>query len=210
MFSIYELISYSLAVFILIVIPGPTMFYLVSQTLRQGKKAGLLSLLGVNIADLVFLILVAFGISSVLFTVPFLFTTIKIAGSFYLLYLAYKTFSQNNFSQSEQKKAKVESSLKLFSIGFLTNIINPKVILFFGAIFSQFIKPTYGKIWLQSLTLGVIFITISFLTNSVFILLASKMSFGKVKNKRYEKLQNWAVAFVLSFIALKILFTNNH
>lgn len=206
MLPFIDILSYCISVFILIVIPGPTMLYLTSRTLQQGRMAGIVSLLGVNLADLVFIFIVIFGVSTVLFSTPFLFTTIKIGGAAYLLYLAYDAIRTKPVQQSAPSENLTRKSyVKLFSIGFLTNIVNPKVILFFSSIFSQFINPAYGEVWKQSALLGILFILISFLTNSLFIFGASKLGTGKREINKWQRVQNWVLASVLTFIAVKVV-----
>jgi threonine/homoserine/homoserine lactone efflux protein len=201
-----QLLYYALSVFILIIIPGPTMFYLVSRSLSQGWKAGIVSLLGVITADIFYIVFVILGISSLLLNAPQVFNYIKIAGGVYLTFLAYKTITnKSKSSETVNTHLKRDNFFKLYSVGLLTNITNPKVALFFVAIFSQFTNAEYGSVWIQSVVLGLIFILISFSGNSLFILGASKSSNWLSKNPKLEKAQNFLMAGILFFLGIKML-----
>jgi threonine/homoserine/homoserine lactone efflux protein len=201
-----QLLYYALSVFILIIIPGPTMFYLISRSLSQGWKAGIVSLLGVITADIFYIVSVILGISSLLLNAPQVFNYIKIAGGVYLTFLAYKTITnKSKSSETVNTHLKRDNYFKLYSVGLLTNITNPKVALFFVAIFLQFTNAEYGSVWIQSVVLGLIFILISFSGNSLFILGASKSSNWLSKNPKLEKAQNFLMAGILFFLGIKML-----
>ena len=203
-----QLFYYIISVFILIVIPGPTMLYLVSRTLSQGWKSGIISLLGVLTGDFFYIISVILGISSILINAPQVFNYIKILGAVYLIYLAYKTIKlKPNISKKLEQSFKKDNFLKLFSVGLLTNISNPKVALFFVAIFSQFINEKYGKVWVQSAFLGIVFILISFVVNALFIFGASKTNSWLEDNPKIQWLQQYITAFILVFLGIKMITT---
>jgi threonine/homoserine/homoserine lactone efflux protein len=184
------------------------MLYLLSRTITQGWKSGIISLLGVICGDIFYIIMVILGFSAILFTFPMLFSILKIVGALYLVFLAYKAIrSKPKENLDEITKIQLDNPQKLFGIGLLTTILNPKVALFFVSIFSQFINPDYGKVWMQSLQLGLVFITISFTINSVIILSASKTTLLLNKSSKWAKVQNWFMASVLLFLAVKMAFT---
>jgi threonine/homoserine/homoserine lactone efflux protein len=170
-----DLLIFALAVLVLVISPGPNMIYLISRSITQGKKAGLISLTGV-VAGFVFHIFMASaGLTAILFAVPIAYSILKIAGVGYLLYLAYQAIGSNSRNIFEIKsKLQQDKPGKLFSIGFLTNVLNPKVAIFYVSFFPQFIKPGYGSIMTQSLQLGAIHIIICFSVQLIIVLMASK------------------------------------
>ncbi|WHT38544.1 LysE family translocator [Myroides sp. mNGS23_01] len=200
MIPFQALLLFALAALILAITPGPNMVYLISRTLSQGQKAGLISLLGVIIGFLFHIVLVSFGLTAVLFTIPYAYTVLKWAGALYLVYLAFQALKPNGKNIfAVEETLKVDAPGKLFSIGFLTNVLNPKVAVFYLSLFPQFIKPAYGSIFFQSLTLGTTQLVISFLTNLLIILFAAKLASFFQKQPFWLKIQKWFMGSILLF-----------
>ena len=200
-----DILLFALAALVLVVSPGPNMIYLISRTITQGKKAGLISLIGVICGFLFHIIMVSFGLTAVLFAVPFAYTLLKTMGVFYLLYLAYQAIKPNSKNIFDTKTdLPDDKTSKLFSTGFLTNVLNPKVALFYLSFFPQFIKPEYGSIMIQSLQLGATQVFVSFSINFIIVLTASKAAVFFAKNPSWEKAQKWFMASVLTGLAIKM------
>jgi threonine/homoserine/homoserine lactone efflux protein len=184
------------------------MIYLISRSITQGKKAGIISLGGVIFGFLFHIVMVSFGLTAVLFAVPFAYTTLKTLGVIYLLYLAYQSIKPNSKNIFDIKNDLPEDKPgKLFSIGFLTNILNPKVAVFYLSFFPQFIKPQYGSVLTQSLQLGAVQILISSSINLIIVLTASKLSLFFAKKPSWVKIQKWFMASVLTGLAFKMAFS---
>ena len=162
MIPINDLLLFGLAALVMVLSPGPNMIYLISRSLSQGKKAGIISLLGVMCGFLFHILMVSFGLTAIFFAVPYAFVVVKFLGVAYLLYLAYNTVKSKNKIFDADQNLKSDKPLKLFNIGLLTNILNPKMAVFYLSFFPQFIKPEYGSILGQSFQLGIIQIVISF------------------------------------------------
>jgi threonine/homoserine/homoserine lactone efflux protein len=208
MIPLSDLSIFALAVLILVISPGPNMIYLVSRSITQGKKAGVISLTGVIAGFIFHIIMASAGLTAILFAVPLAYSLLKISGVFYLLYLAYQAIGPNSRNIFEIKSKQLEDNPgKLFSIGFLTNVLNPKVAIFYISIFPQFIKPGYGSIMTQGLQLGAIHIIICFCAHFIIIMVASKASLFFSGNPSWIKLQKWFMASVLVSLAAKIAFT---
>ena len=205
MIPFQALLLFALAALILAITPGPNMVYLISRTLSQGKKAGLISLLGVMVGFLFHILLVSFGLTAVLFAIPYAYTVLKWTGALYLVYLAFQALKPNgkNIFDVEQT-LKIDKPSKLFSIGFLTNVLNPKVAVFYLSLFPQFIKPMHGSVLLQSLTLGTTQLIVSFLNNLLIILFAAKLASFFQKQPFWVKIQKWFMGSVLLFLAVKM------
>ncbi|MCS4237807.1 threonine/homoserine/homoserine lactone efflux protein [Myroides gitamensis] len=208
MIPFQALLLFALAALILAITPGPNMVYLISRTLSQGKKAGLISLLGVMVGFLFHILLVSFGLTAVLFAIPYAYTILKWTGALYLVYLAFQAVKPNgkNIFDVEQT-LKIDKPSKLFSIGFLTNVLNPKVAVFYLSLFPQFIKPMHGSVLLQSLTLGTTQLIVSFLNNLLIILFAAKLASFFQKQPFWVKIQKWFMGSVLLFLAVKMAFS---
>jgi len=205
MIPFHELIFFILAALILVISPGPNMIYLISKSITQGKKSGFISLAGVVCGFLFHIIMVSFGLTAVLLAVPLAYTLLKAVGTVYLLYLAYQAIkpkSRNIFDVD--RNVAHDSPKKLFTIGFLTNVLNPKVAVFYLSFFPQFIKPEYGSIFTQSLELGVIQVLISFSINFIIVLTAARVALFFSNNPVWIKVQKWFMASVLTYLAIKM------
>ena len=208
MIPINEILLFSLAALVLVISPGPNMIYLISRSITQGKKAGLISLIGVICGFLFHIIMVAFGLTAVLFAVPLAYTTLKLLGVLYLLYLAFEAIKPNGKNIFDSRTdLPIDKPKKLFTVGFLTNVLNPKVAVFYLSFFPQFIKPEYGSIMMQSLQLGITQMVISFSVNFLIILTAAKASLFFSNNPSWIKIQKWFMASVLTGLAVKMAFT---
>jgi len=205
MIPLHQLLIFMLAAFVMVITPGPNMIYCTSRSITQGKKAGLISLLGVACGFLFHIVLVSFGLTAVLFAVPYAYTILKTAGVIYLLYLAWEAVKPGSKSMFEtRKELKIDGPAKLFGMGFLTNVLNPKVAVFYLSFFPQFIKPEYGDVLLQSLFLGFTQLSISFVVNAIMVLAAARVTLWFSANPKWIRVQKWFMASVLSGLALKM------
>ena len=203
-----DLLIFALAALVLVITPGPNMIYLISRSISQGKRAGVISLAGVITGFVFHIIMASAGLTAILFAVPLAYSILKIFGVCYLLYLAYQAVRPNSRNIFEIKnKLQEDKPGKLFRIGFLTNVLNPKVAIFYVSFFPQFITPEYGSIMAQSLQLGVIHILICFSVHFTIIMMASKATRFFARKPSWIKLQKWFMASVLAGLAVKMTFT---
>lgn len=202
-----DILLFGLASLIMVLSPGPNMIYLISRSLSQGKKAGIISLFGVICGFLFHILMVSFGLTAIFFAVPYAFIVVKFMGIAYLLYLAYTTVRSKNKIFDADKNLKTDKPLKLFNIGLLTNILNPKMAIFYLSFFPQFIKPEYGSVLSQSLQLGIVQILISFTVNLLIVLSAAKMANWFSKKPIWLRIQKWFMASILTGLAVKMALT---
>ncbi|WP_089603497.1 LysE family translocator [Acinetobacter piscicola] len=184
--------------------PGPNMIYLISRSLCQGKKAGFVSLGGTALGFLFYMLCAAFGITALLMTIPLAYEALKIAGAIYLIYLAWKAI-RSPHSPFELANVQSYSNTKLFLMGFLTNLLNPKIAMMYLALLPQFIKPDSNAVLLQTLTLGIVQIIISLLVNSFFIITASSFTQYLNRHALWLKLQKWFMGTIFFGLATQIL-----
>ncbi|MDG0023756.1 LysE family translocator [Trinickia sp. Y13] len=168
MFGIVHFPFFVAAVFLLNVTPGPDTAYIVGRSVAQGRGAGLMSALGICTGCCVHTIACAFGLTAVLAASATAFTVIKFAGALYLIYLGVRlAFSSTGKSQQARSDAAQDAALaakslrQLFLQGFWTNVLNPKVVLFFVSFFPQFVSSETEHKALAFLTLGGVFIAMS-------------------------------------------------
>jgi threonine/homoserine/homoserine lactone efflux protein len=205
MVPINELLIFAGAALLMVLTPGPNMVYLISRSICQGRKAGVISLLGVVAGFLVHMFAAAVGITALFLAVPFAYEVLKWAGAAYLLYLAWQTIKPGARSAFEARRLPKDSPLKLFLMGFLTNLLNPKIAVFYLAIFPQFVSPEYGSMFLQSIILGVTQITISFAVNLAIALSAGSLAIWFVQNPRWLAAQRYFMGFVLAGLAVRLV-----
>ncbi|WP_313533348.1 LysE family translocator [Sphingobacterium athyrii] len=206
MIPIHELLWFASAAFLMVISPGPNMIYLISRSITQGKTAGLVSLLGVISGFLFHIVMAGFGLTAILLAVPYAYGVLKTAGAVYLLYLAYQSITPNSKTVfGLQEPIAKDKPRKLFFTGFLTNVLNPKMAVFYLSFFPQFIKPEYGSILGQSMALGITQIFISFTINFIIVLTAAKMAAFLTKNPLWVKVQKWFMASILIILAIKMV-----
>ena len=150
-----------LAVFLLAMIalnltPGPAMMYVVARSVGQGRAAGVVSALGVGAGTVAHTFLAALGLSAVLLSSAAAFQWVKFAGSAYLIYLGLRLLRSRPETNAPPQATR-ESARRLFLQGFLTNLLNPKVALFFLAFLPQFVDPARGSVAVQMILLGLIY-----------------------------------------------------
>jgi threonine/homoserine/homoserine lactone efflux protein len=163
------LAGFALVALGLVLTPGPNMAYLVSRAITQGPAAGLVSLGGVGLGFIIYLLLAAFGITAMLFAVPVAYGVLRAAGAAYLAWLAWKTLRPGGSSPFELRALAPDSPRRLFAMGFLTNLLNPKAALLYLSLLPQFVEPTRGHVLEQTLLLGAVQISVSLIVNACII-----------------------------------------
>src|ERR1700744_6089165 len=163
------LLGFALVSFGLVLTPGPNMIYLISRSLTQGPAAGLFSLGGVALGFVFYMLCAAFGITALLLAIPYAYDALRFGGAAYLLWLAWQALKPGGRSPFQVKTLKVDGPRKLFAMGFVTNLLNPKIAMLYLALLPQFIDPAQGVL-VQSLLLGSIQIVISVSVNAMIAL----------------------------------------
>ena len=198
------LLSFVLASSVLAISPGPDNIFVLTQSIVNGKKQGFATVFGLMTGCIIHTSLVAFGVSAIIKNNENIFLLLKVFGASYLLYLAYKVYqsdAQITFStENVQKKSKIQ----LFKTGFLMNVLNPKVTIFFLAFFPQFLFSKDLSVVLQFYILGFIFILVSFVIFGSIAFLGGKISTYIQQNKQIGLVLKWAQIFVFVGIAVLI------
>ncbi len=161
-----------LAALVLLITPGPAVLYIVARSMAQGKRAGLASVLGVQLASLTHVTAATLGLSALLATSALAFSVVKYLGAAYLLSLGVRTL----LAREDDHRAADPASRRLSQLlaqGFLVNLLNPKTALFFFAFLPQFVDPARGAVAGQILLLGALFVVLAFCTDGSYALLAS-------------------------------------
>lgn len=205
MLTSQELMLFALAALLLVLTPGPNMVYCVSRSLTQGPRAGLLSLAGVLAGFGVHLLAASLGLTALLAAVPMAFDAIRIAGAAYLLWLAWQAVKPGGAAPFEARDLPHDTPRKLFLMGFMTNLLNPKVAMFYLSFFPQFLHPERGQWLLQSLSLGAVQITISGLVNALLVLFAARVALFMNRSQGWMRAQRYVMGTVLGLLAVRLL-----
>jgi threonine/homoserine/homoserine lactone efflux protein len=190
----------------IVLTPGPNMIYLISRSITQGRAAGIVSLGGVALGFVFYMLCAAFGITALLFAVPYAYDALRFAGATYLLWLAWQALKPNGRSPFQVKKLQTDGPRKLFAMGFVTNLLNPKIAMLYLALLPQFIDPAVGSVLTQSLALGAIQIVISVSVQAMIALAAGSIATFLGSRPSWLLVQRWLMGTVLAGLAVKMAF----
>ena len=199
-----NLIAFILIAIGMVLTPGPNMIYLVSRSISQGPKAGLISLCGVALGLVIYMLCAAFGITALLFAVPYAYDVLRLAGAAYLLWLAWQAVRPGGRSPFRVRDLPKDRPRKLFLMGFLTALLNPKIAMFYLSLLPQFIDPARGDVFSQSLLLGATQVMTSVSVNTMIVLGASSISLFLGRNPLWMVLQRWLMGTVLAGFAVRM------
>lgn len=175
----------------LLIIPGPAVLYIMARSIEQGRKAGIVSVLGVSLGGAVHVLAGAIGVSAILMTSATAFNVVKYVGAAYLVYLGCKTlFSRFDETVSGIPEVPRKKLTKIFYESIIVEVTNPKTALFFLAFFPQFISPSSGSVTVQFLFLGALFIILAFLSDGLYAMLAASIRKWMLGSKVNTKIQN--------------------
>lgn len=203
MVTLSQLFPFAAIALGLVLTPGPNMIYLISRSLCQGRRAGYISLLGVALGFLFYMLCAAAGITALIMAVPLAYDALRIAGALYLLYMAWQTLFGGR-SPFQVRALPPDSTRKLFTMGLLTNLLNPKAAILYLTLLPQFIRPEQGQVLIQSLTLGFTQITISMLVNGTIIFAAGAIATFLAQRPTWQKVQRWIMGTVLAGLAVRM------
>jgi len=200
-----NLLAFALIALGMVLTPGPNMVYLISRSICQGRAAGLISLGGVALGFVFYMMCAALGITALLMAVPYAYDALRIGGALYLLYLAWQAVKPGGRSPFEVRDLPVDSPKKLFLMGFVTNLLNPKIAVMYLSLLPQFIKPEHGDVLTQSLVLGFTQIVISVSVNAMIAMAAGSLALFLGQRPTWLVLQRWLMGTVLAGLAVRML-----
>jgi threonine/homoserine/homoserine lactone efflux protein len=205
MIPLDSLALFSLACVLLAVTPGPNLMYLVSRTLCQGRAAGMVSLAGTTTGFLFYALAAAFGLTAMFLAIPVLYDIVRWAGAGYVLWLAWDAVRpRGSGGMFARRDLPPVSPGVLFRTGALTSILNPKVALFYLALFPQFVDPARGSVLAQSLLLAAVQIVIDGFCDMLFVLAAAQAATWLAERPLWLAAQRFVLGGVFAGIALKL------
>ncbi|NUR26868.1 MAG: LysE family translocator [Catenulispora sp.] len=185
-------------------IPGPNMIYLASRSITQGRRAGLISLAGVAVGFLVYLGVATAGLATVFAVVPALYTALKLGGAAYLLYLAWQAVRPGGASAFAPKELSADPPRRLFTMGLVTNLLNPKIAVLYVSLLPQFIDPARGHVAAQSFLLGLVQVTIGTAVNCAIMLAAGTIAGFLARRPAWLRIQRYLMGTVLAGLAVHV------
>lgn len=200
----HNILAFALVSLGMALTPGPNMIYLISRSISQGRAAGLVSLGGVALGFIFYMICAAFGLTALMMAVPYAYDALRIAGVLYLLWMAWQSVRPGGRSPFQLKELPRHSPRKLFLMGFLTNLLNPKIAIVYLSLLPQFINPAHGSVLGQSLLLGMTQIAISVSINAVVAISAGTIALFLLRRPSFAIIQRWLMGGVLTGLAVKI------
>ena len=205
MIPLPDLMLFAGAALLMVLTPGPNMIYLISRSICQGRAAGVISLFGVIGGFSVHMLAAAIGLTAIFLAIPLAYEILKWLGALYLLWLAWEAVKPGARSPFEPRALPADSPRKLMLMGFLTNVLNPKVAVFYLSILPQFINTERGSVFAQSLVLGVTQISVSFAVNLLIALSAAGIAAWFLRNPLWLAVQRYVMGGVLAALAVKLV-----
>ena len=195
------------AALVLLVIPGPAVLYIVAQSISQGRLAGIVSMLGIQVGGVVHVAATAAGLSALLVRSAVAFNVVKYAGAAYLIFLGLRRILGRE-EEDEVPGGRPEKSLRrLFAQGIVINVLNPKTALFFFSFLPQFVDVDAGSVALQIATLGLVFIALATVSDGMYALAAGSAA-GWLRGRRgFARGERYATGGVLVGLGLLTAFS---
>jgi threonine/homoserine/homoserine lactone efflux protein len=169
-----SLLTFMAATMALLVVPGPAVLYIVARSIDQGRLAGLVSVMGIQVGVLFHILAAALGLSVILVTSALAFSIVKFLGAAYLIYLGVRTLMKKE-SPLSREAPEPQPLKKIFRQGIIVNVLNPKSALFFFAFLPQFVDASAGPAALQILFLGMVFVALALISDSTYAMLAGTL-----------------------------------
>ena len=190
-----------LAATALAIVPGPAVAYIVTQSIDQGRRAGLVSALGVATGGLVHVTAATVGLSALIASSAEAFTVVKLVGAAYLIVVGIRRILSGDAEETERRALRAPLR-RVYRQGVIVNVLNPKTALFFLAFLPQFVDPHRGTVWPQVAVLGIIFVSVAVLSDMTYALVSDAIA-GRIRRTGAgAKVRRWLTGGV--FVALGI------
>jgi threonine/homoserine/homoserine lactone efflux protein len=178
------------AALLLLVVPGPSVLYIVTQSVSHGRHAGIASVAGITTGTLVHIAAATVGLSALLASSAVAFDVVKYLGAAYLIVVGVRRLAGLDRAPEEDVRAPRNLG-RLYRQGIVVNTLNPKTALFFLAFLPQFVDPSRGVAWVQILLLGLLFATLGFLSDGTWALVAGTLGDRLRRSRRFPAVQRY-------------------
>ena len=198
------LVAFALVALGMVLTPGPNMLYLVSRSVCQGPRAGLVSLAGIATGFVVYLLCAALGLTALVMAVPYAYDALRFAGAAYLLWLAWQAIRPGAASPFEVRALPADPPRRLYAMGLFTALLNPKIAVLYLSLLPQFVDPARGSVLAQSLLLGLVQIAVSVSVNAAIVMAAGRVAGFVGARPGWARAQRWLMAGVLGGLAVRM------
>jgi len=200
-----NLIAFATLAVAVVLTPGPNMIYMISRAITQGRAAGLIAYGGVAVGFVFYLLCAAYGLTAIVFAVPYAYDVLRFAGAAYIAWLAFEALRPGGRSPFQIKTLPVASPRRLFLMGLLTSLLNPKMAIFYLALLPNFIDPSQ-PVLMQSIALGSLHIVISIAINISIACAAGSIAAFLTTRPKWLLAQRWVMGTMLGALAVKMAF----
>jgi threonine/homoserine/homoserine lactone efflux protein len=178
------------AALLLLVVPGPSVLYIVTQSVSHGRRAGIASVAGITTGTLVHIAAATVGLSALLASSAVAFDVVKYLGAAYLIFVGLRRLAGREPAPELDARA-TRNFGRLYRQGIVVNTLNPKTALFFLAFLPQFVEPARGAAWGQILALGLLFAALGFLSDSTWAFAAGTLGDRLRRSRRFPSVQRY-------------------
>ena len=195
MFESSQLYLFLIASLALLITPGPAVLYIVARSINQGRMAGIVSVLGVETANFFHASAAALGLSAILVSSALAFDIVKYVGAAYLIFLGIRKLLVRE-AEAQEQATKRESVSRIYSQGFVVNILNHKTALFFFAFLPQFVNTSNGNVTLQMFLLGIMFVVMALITDGCYAFVSSSIANQLKDNQGFARNQRYVTGLI--------------
>lgn len=199
------MLLFAAASFVFCATPGPDILLIAARSTAHGRMAGFMTHLGVSAGSFLHATLLALGLSQLFLAVPYAYDFVRYLGAAYLAYLAWQTFTNNDVMSEEAPRPKSVSMAVMFLQGMFSNLLNPKVALFFLALFPQFVEPANGAVGAQIMILAIILNIVGLMVNGTVVLLAGSIRQFSSKTRVFSNWSRYFLGAVFGGLAARLL-----
>jgi threonine/homoserine/homoserine lactone efflux protein len=203
------LLTFAAAALALVVMPGPNLLYIITRGIQQGRRAAVMSLLGVEAGMVVHILLATLGLSALVARSPVLYDVIRYAGAAYLVWMGVSLLRKRHAEVADAAALRPASMRRLFLHGFAINMLNPKVILFVLALLPQFVDPARGSTAAQMLVLGAVFIAIALVSDTAYAIASGSLGAWLKGHPGSERHRDRASGIVYLVLGLVVALTGS-
>ncbi|MFX1674635.1 LysE family translocator [Paraburkholderia sp. A2WS-5] len=205
MISAHLLLMFIAALVVVCALPGADMALVMQTSMSRGARRGFAAACGLGLARATHVTLSACGLAALLHNAPWLYEIVRYAGALYLTWIAVQIFRAPGFALPDQAAAMAERPLRAdFFKGLLTNLLNPKALLFCSVLLPQFIRPEAGSVWLQVTELGILLVIVCALFDMIYVLGASRIAVWLRRHPLAQTVQKWAFSSALIGFAVRL------
>ena len=198
-----NLIAFASLAVAVVLTPGPNMIYMISRAITQGRLAGLIAYSGVALGFVAYLLGAAFGLTAIVFAVPYAYDALRFVGAAYIAWLAFEALRPGGKSPFQVRTLPVASTRRLFLMGLLTSLLNPKMAIFYLALLPNFVDPA-GNVLAQSIALGSLHIAISVAINMSIACAAGSIAAFLMARPKWLLAQRMVMGTMLGALAMRM------